>query len=89
MYVIKESVGRSWDNSVDTAKGYGLDGRGFDSRHSYIFFSTASDPNYYSVGTGGLFPRGLSKKCLKMTTHLHLLPRSRIVELYLHSLVLN
>jgi hypothetical protein len=34
----------------------------------------------------GLFARGYSGWCVKMTTHPNLVPRSRMVELYLHSL---
>jgi hypothetical protein len=33
----------------------------------------------------GLFPCGKSGQGLKLTTHLHLVPRSRMVELYFHS----
>jgi hypothetical protein len=54
----------------------------FHSEGQEIFlFSTASTP---ALGTSneyrGLFPRGV-----KLTTHLHLVPRLRMVELYLHS----
>jgi hypothetical protein len=33
----------------------------------------------------GDIPRGENGWGLKLTTHLHLVPKSRIVELYLHS----
>jgi hypothetical protein len=38
-----------------------------------------------SNGYWGLFNRGLSGRGVNLTTHLHLVPRSRMVELYLHS----
>jgi hypothetical protein len=37
-------------------------------------------PSLLSNGYRGLSPRGV-----KLTTHLHLVPKSRMVELYLHS----
>jgi hypothetical protein len=37
------------------------------------------------MGTEDVFPRGLSGRGVKLTTHLNLVPRSRKVELHLHS----
>jgi hypothetical protein len=37
------------------------------------------------VGTVGCFPGGYTTRNMKLTIHLHLLPWSRMVELYLHS----
>jgi hypothetical protein len=45
---------------------------------------SGAHPTSYSMGTGGSFPGG---KVVKLITHLHLLLRSRILELYLHSLI--
>jgi hypothetical protein len=52
-------------------------------------------PSLLSNGYRGLFLRGQSSRGLNLTTHLHLVPRSRMVELYLrspirlHGVVLN
>jgi hypothetical protein len=65
----------------------------FDSRQGQDFlFPTAS-----KLGLGLIQPRilyfremvspGVSGRAVKQTSHLHLLTRSRIVELYLHSAV--
>jgi hypothetical protein len=37
------------------------------------------------VGTAGSFPRGKNGRGVKLTTYLHLVPKVRIVGLYLHS----
>jgi hypothetical protein len=40
----------------------------------------------YPMGIGGDFPGGKATGAgVKLTTHRHLVPRSRIVEIYLHS----
>jgi hypothetical protein len=39
----------------------------------------------YLMGTGGSFPRGKGGMDVKLITHLHLVLRARMVELYLHS----
>jgi hypothetical protein len=79
---------RSRDSSVGIATGYELEDWGVGVRApvgSRIFSSpNRSDrlwgpPNLQSNGYRRLFHRGL-----KLTTHLQLLPRSRIAELYIH-----
>jgi hypothetical protein len=42
-------------------------------------------PSLLSNEYEGLFPWGESDRGLKLTAHLHLVPRSKCVELYLHS----
>jgi hypothetical protein len=42
-------------------------------------------PNLLSNGYRGRFPREQSGRSVKLTTHLHLVPRSRMVAVYLHS----
>jgi hypothetical protein len=41
-------------------------------------------PSLHSNGYWGLFPRRKSGRGVKLTTHLHIVPRSRMAELYLH-----
>jgi hypothetical protein len=36
------------------------------------------------MGTAGYFSRDKAAKAMKLTTHFHLMPRSRMMELYLH-----
>jgi hypothetical protein len=65
----------------------------FDSRWNKIFPSfteprLALRPTQSTmqwVRGGGHFTRLLSHQCVKLTIHLHLVPRSRIVEQYLQS----
>jgi hypothetical protein len=40
-----------------------------------------------ALGHTGLFPWGQSRRGMKLATHLHLVPRLRIAELYLHSTI--
>jgi hypothetical protein len=47
--------------------------------------NTGSHPAFSIMGTRGYFLLELSEQGVKLTTHLHPEPRSRIVELYLHS----
>jgi hypothetical protein len=42
-------------------------------------------PSLLSNGYRGRFPEGYRGRGVKLTTHLHLVPRSRMLELYLHS----
>jgi hypothetical protein len=73
--------------AVGIATGYG-----FDSRQCKIFlFSTESipplgaHPASYPMGTASFFPGGKVTGGVKLTTHLHVVPRPRKVELYLHT----
>jgi hypothetical protein len=50
-----------------------------------VEISSGAHPASYSMGTE-LFSRKKISRALKLTAHLHLVPRSRMVELYLHSL---
>jgi hypothetical protein len=80
------------DISVGIAKGYGLDGRGSISGRGKKFFFTPQRPDWlwdppsllYNWYRGHV-PQGYSGLMMKLTTNLHLVPRSRMVELYLHS----
>jgi hypothetical protein len=88
---------RSQDSSVGIAKGYGLDGPGPESRR------TSSSPQLpdrlWGLAIqwipGGLVSREQNDRGVKLITHLHLVRRSREVEIYLqsprsiHALVLN
>jgi hypothetical protein len=62
--------------------GYGLDDRGFESRQGMgiFLFTTASRP---ALGPAiqwvpGLIPWGWSGRGMTLTTHLHLVPKSRM-----------
>jgi hypothetical protein len=59
--------------------------RDFSVLHSV---QTVSDTHSasYPVGAGAHSP-GVSGRGMKLTIHLHLEPRTRMVELYLHSLI--
>jgi hypothetical protein len=67
-------------SSVGTATGWPAGLRFFSSPQRP--YRLCDPPSLLSSGHRGLFPLGL-----KLTTHLHLVPRSRMVELYLHSLI--
>jgi hypothetical protein len=73
------------DTSVGTATCCGLRAAGWTAgvRHLSLLHSfqigSGAHPASYSVGTGGSFPG------VKLTTHLQLVPRSRMVELYTSS----
>jgi hypothetical protein len=70
--------------------------QGFDFRQRKEFFSflyrvkTGSEahPGDYPLGAEGSFPEGKSAKGVKLTTRHHLVPRLRVVELYIHSPIL-
>jgi hypothetical protein len=70
---------------------YGLDDRGsipgraeqFSLRHSVQTLS-GIHPVFYPMGTGDSSPVCRAAGGVKLTTHLHLVPRSRMMELYLH-----
>jgi hypothetical protein len=83
---------RSRDSSVNIVLGYWLDywgsipvtdNRFFSFLHK-VETSSGAKISSYRMDIGGSFPRGKSDGAVKLTTHLHLSPRSRIVELYLH-----
>jgi hypothetical protein len=82
----------SWDSLVRIATGYGLDGRGSIPGKGKRFISCPQcpdrlcrPPRHLSYGYCRLFPLGSSGRGVKLTTHLHLAPRSRMVKLHLHS----
>jgi hypothetical protein len=78
-----------------TLYGDGLDGRGSNVELPIVSTDCGAHPAFCSLGTGGFLPWGRSGRGEKLTTHLHVVPRSRMVELYhhspicLHGLVLN
>jgi hypothetical protein len=84
---------RSRDNSVGVATGYGLDGPGSIPSRVKIYFSPQhpdrlwDPPSLLSNGYGGLLSRRYSGQDMNLTTHFHVVPRSRMVEIYLHSLI--
>jgi hypothetical protein len=84
----------SRDSAVGVATGYGLDDRGVGIRVPVGARSFCSPcrpdrfcvpPNLLSNGYRGLFPRERNRRGVKLTTHLHLQPSSRKVEIYLYS----
>jgi hypothetical protein len=74
----------SQDSSVDIGTSYGLQDRGsIPSKDSVQRGSGASQPpNQWEPGALSL---GLNGRAVKLTTNLLLVPRPRMVELYLHS----
>jgi hypothetical protein len=79
------------DSSVGIAKGYGLNGRGSISGRDKRFFSTPqptdrfwAPPSLPSTEYWELFPRGV-KRPRHEADQSYLVPRSRMLELYLHS----
>jgi hypothetical protein len=85
---------RSHNNSVGIGMGYWLGSRDFiPGRSKICHFSTscttAPGPTHHPIHGywgGGLFPPGV-KLMGHEADHLHLAWRSRMVELYLHSLI--
>jgi hypothetical protein len=73
---------KSRDSSVCIALGYGLDDRGSGVRSpaglGIFLFTTASRPTQPPIQwVPGPLSLGLSGRCVKLTTHIHLLPRSK------------
>jgi hypothetical protein len=67
-------------------RGYRLDGRGSNLGRSKIFLYSICRPTQPPIQwVTGFFPPVYSGRGVKLTTDLHLVPRSRIVGLYLHS----
>jgi hypothetical protein len=64
------------DSSLGTTMCYGLDGRSSNPGSGVELFSTPQRPDRLW---------GPPSRGVKLTTHLHLVPRSRIAEKYLHS----
>jgi hypothetical protein len=52
---------------------------------SHITVPCFSSPSLVANGYGGLFRKGESGRVVKLTTHLNLETRSRMVEQYLHT----
>jgi hypothetical protein len=70
------------DNSVGIAADYGLGGRGSIPSRGKNIFSSPQRPD----GSGAHPPSyQLRTEGVQLATHLHLVSRSRMVELYLHS----
>jgi hypothetical protein len=75
-----------WESVVGIATGYGLDDRGIGVRVPVVsrIFSSPRRPdrlldpfNLLYDGYRGLFPREVSGRGVKLTTHFQLVPRSR------------
>jgi hypothetical protein len=70
--------------------GYGQDGPGSIPGMERFLSSPQrpeqlwGPPSPLSNGYRGLYPTGYSSRGVKLTTHLHLVPMSRMVQLYLH-----
>jgi hypothetical protein len=81
----------SRDSSVCIVMGYGLDGRSFNSRQGQNFSLLHSKhtgsracPASYSVYYE-IIPRGSSGRGVKLPTHFHLVSRSGMLLIYIHS----
>jgi hypothetical protein len=79
---------KSRERSIDISTGYWLDGQSSISGSVNTVFSSPQrpdgrwgPPNQYCR----LFPWRKSDRDVKLTTHLHLVPRSRTLELHLYS----
>jgi hypothetical protein len=85
-----------WDTYVSIVMGYGL-WPGWSRNQGLIpirgkrFLSSSQHPDYLwdtpdlSNGYQGLFSQGQSCRSLKLIIHLHIVPKLRMLELYLHS----
>jgi hypothetical protein len=75
------------DSSVVIATGYG---RGSIPGRGKRFFCTLQRPDQLWISpsllyNGQLFPRGQSSRGVKLITHIRLVPRPSMVDLYIHS----
>jgi hypothetical protein len=80
-------LGKSRDSSVGIALGYGLDdrssrvrflaGAGSFSLHHRVQNGSRTHPASHPMGARDSFPGGKAAE-MKLTTHLHLVPRSRM-----------
>jgi hypothetical protein len=81
----------SQSEGVGIATGYGLDDLGSIPGIAQFFCPPQrpdrfwDPPSFFSNGYREQFPREYSGRSVKLSTYLQLVPRSRIVELYLHS----
>jgi hypothetical protein len=83
---------RSRDSSVGIVLGYGLDDRGSRVRfpagdgnfslHHRVQNGSGTHPAFYPMRTRGSFPGSKAARGVKLTTHLHLGPRSNNVWSY-------
>jgi hypothetical protein len=86
-----DSLARNRDSSVGIVMGcttgvrFPSGARYFSLLHSFQAGSGAHPPGLLSSGYKGLFHDGKSGRGVKLTTQLHLEPRIRMMELYLHS----
>jgi hypothetical protein len=79
---------KNYESSVGIVLGYGLDdqgsrvqfpaGAGNFSLHHHVQNSSGVHPASYPMGTRGSFPGGKVARSMKLTTHLHLVLRSKI-----------
>jgi hypothetical protein len=67
-----------------TGVRFPAEARDFSLLHS-VQTGYEADPTVYPMGTEGSFPGRSRGRGAKLTTNLHLVPRSRMMELYLHS----
>jgi hypothetical protein len=81
--------GKSWDSSFGMSMGWTVgfiswQGQDFSVLHNVQTGSGVHTASY-PMDAGGCFPMGWSSKSAMLTTHHYLIPKSRMVELYLHS----
>jgi hypothetical protein len=82
-------INLSRDISAGKATAYGLDARYSNPRRGKIFFSPQRRPALRPIQSPIQWvleanSQGLRDRGVKLATHLHLVPRSTMVELYLH-----
>jgi hypothetical protein len=82
--VVPNILDKSRERLVGIETGYGLNGRSSIPGKGNKFFSTPQCPDRH-WGLPRLLCNSYHGQGVKLTTRLHLLPRSRSVELELHS----